>query len=44
MGPTRNSGYAEAGVEHVLVEPQERALDAWLAVVERIARISETLP
>ena len=40
----RLSGYAEAGVEHVLVEPQERALDAWLAVVERIARISEKLP
>ena len=40
----RLSGYAEAGVEHVLVESQERALDAWLAVVERIARISEKLP
>jgi probable F420-dependent oxidoreductase len=39
----RLSGYAEAGVEHVLVEPQERALDAWLAVVERVARIGEKL-
>ncbi|HJU18177.1 MAG TPA: hypothetical protein VJ770_17120, partial [Stellaceae bacterium] len=37
----RLSGYAEAGVEHVLVEPQERALDAWLQVVERIARVGE---
>jgi probable F420-dependent oxidoreductase len=41
---TRLSFYVEAGVEHVLVEPQERALDPWLAVVERIARISEKLP
>jgi probable F420-dependent oxidoreductase len=37
----RLAGYAEAGVEHILVEPQERALDAWLGVVERIARIGE---
>jgi probable F420-dependent oxidoreductase len=37
----RLAGYAEAGVDHVLVEPQERALDAWLRVVERIARIGE---
>ncbi|HZU87803.1 MAG TPA: TIGR03619 family F420-dependent LLM class oxidoreductase [Stellaceae bacterium] len=35
----RLAGYAEAGADHVLVEPQERTLDAWLKTVERIARI-----
>jgi probable F420-dependent oxidoreductase len=39
----RLAGYAEAGITHVLVEPQERALDAWLAVVERVARIGEEI-
>jgi probable F420-dependent oxidoreductase len=39
----RLAGYAEAGVEHVLVEPQERELEAWLGVVERIARIGESV-
>jgi probable F420-dependent oxidoreductase len=37
----RLAGYAEAGLDHVLVEPQERALDAWLQTVERIAHIGE---
>ena len=38
---SRLFGYAEAGVEHVLVEPFERGLDDWLAAVERIARAGE---
>jgi probable F420-dependent oxidoreductase len=33
----RLAGFAAAGVGHVLVEPTERTLDAWLATVERIA-------
>jgi probable F420-dependent oxidoreductase len=37
----RLSGYAAAGIGHVLVEPAERTLDDWLAVVERAARASE---
>ncbi len=32
------SAYAAAGVDHLLVEPQERDGPAWLAAVERIAR------
>jgi alkanesulfonate monooxygenase SsuD/methylene tetrahydromethanopterin reductase-like flavin-dependent oxidoreductase (luciferase family) len=39
----RLSAYREAGVEHVLVEPAERALDDWLRAVERIARAAEPL-
>src|SRR5215813_8114461 len=38
---TRLAAYGEAGVEHVLVEPAERALDDWLRAVERIARAAE---
>jgi probable F420-dependent oxidoreductase len=34
----RLAAYGEAGVDHVLVEPAERALDDWLRAVERIAR------
>jgi probable F420-dependent oxidoreductase len=37
----RLSGYAAAGIDHVLVEPAERGLDDWLAAVERVARIGE---
>ncbi len=37
----RLAGYGEAGVGHVLVEPAERALDDWLAAVERVARAVE---
>jgi probable F420-dependent oxidoreductase len=33
----RLSAYAEAGIGHVLVEPAERSLDAWLAAVEHAA-------
>jgi probable F420-dependent oxidoreductase len=35
---TRLAAYAEAGVGHLLVEPAERSLDAWLAAVERVAQ------
>ncbi len=33
--------YGAAGVEHVLVEPAERALEDWLRAVERVARAAE---
>ena len=34
----RLAAYGKAGVEHVLVEPAERALEDWLRSVERVAR------
>ena len=37
----RLAAYAEAGVDHVLVEPAERALDDWLRAVEWVARAAE---
>ena len=37
----RLAAYGEAGVEHILVEPAERALDDWLRAVERVARAAE---
>jgi probable F420-dependent oxidoreductase len=37
----RLAAYAEAGVDHILVEPAERALDDWLRAVERTARAAE---
>jgi len=37
----RLQGFQAVGVEHVLVEPFERELPDWLAVVERIARAGE---
>jgi hypothetical protein len=37
----RLADYGAAGVEHVLVEPAERALEDWLRAVERIARATE---
>src|SRR6516162_3930583 len=37
----RLAAYAEAGVNHILVEPAERALDDWLRAVERTARAAE---
>ena len=37
----RLAGYCAAGIEHVLVEPAERALDDWLRAVERVARAAE---
>jgi probable F420-dependent oxidoreductase len=39
----RLAAYGEAGVEHVLVEPGERALTDWLRAVERVARIAESI-
>ena len=35
------ASYAEAGVQHVVVEPAARELDDWLNTVERIARAAE---
>ncbi|HEY2538396.1 MAG TPA: TIGR03619 family F420-dependent LLM class oxidoreductase [Stellaceae bacterium] len=40
---TRLAAYRAAGVGHVLAEPAERALDDWLAAVERIARAAEAV-
>ena len=37
----RLAAYSKAGVDHVLVEPAERALGDWLRAVERVARIAE---
>jgi probable F420-dependent oxidoreductase len=39
----RLAAYGEAGIEHILVEPAERALDDWLRAVERVARAAEPL-
>jgi hypothetical protein len=39
----RLTSYGAAGVEHVLVEPAERALEDWLHAVERVARAAEPL-
>ena len=36
-------GYAEAGVQHIVLEPFERELDGWLAAVDRIAQAAEGL-
>jgi probable F420-dependent oxidoreductase len=35
------SGYAESGIQHVLLEPHSRELEDWLRTVERIARVGE---
>jgi probable F420-dependent oxidoreductase len=37
----RLAAHGEVGVDHVLIEPAERALDDWLRAVERIARAAE---
>ena len=37
----RLAAYAEAGIDHILVEPAERALDDWLRAVEWVARTAE---
>ena len=39
----RLAAYGEAGIQHVLVEPAERALEDWLRAVERIARAAEEI-
>jgi probable F420-dependent oxidoreductase len=35
------AAYCEAGVDHILVEPAERALDDWLRAVDRVARAAK---
>src|SRR5580692_9925206 len=35
------AAYAAAGVQHVLLEPMERGLDAWLSAVDDAARLIE---
>src|SRR5262249_31958730 len=37
----RLAAYAEAGIDHILVEPAERALDDWLRAVGWVARAAE---
>jgi alkanesulfonate monooxygenase SsuD/methylene tetrahydromethanopterin reductase-like flavin-dependent oxidoreductase (luciferase family) len=37
----RLAAYCEAGVDHILVEPAERALDDWLRAVDRVARAAK---
>ena len=37
----RLAGYGEAGVGHVLVEPAEWEIEAWLRAVERVASAAE---
>jgi probable F420-dependent oxidoreductase len=37
------AAYADAGVQHVLLEPMERELDAWLRTVEDAARLMAEL-
>jgi probable F420-dependent oxidoreductase len=37
----RLAAYGAAGVEHVLIEPAERALEDWLRAVERVAGAAE---
>jgi probable F420-dependent oxidoreductase len=39
----RLAGYGDVGVDHVLVEPAERALDDWLRAVERVARAAASI-
>jgi alkanesulfonate monooxygenase SsuD/methylene tetrahydromethanopterin reductase-like flavin-dependent oxidoreductase (luciferase family) len=40
---TRLQAYAQAGIQHLVLEPTARELDDWLAAVERIARAGEGL-
>jgi probable F420-dependent oxidoreductase len=40
----RLDAYAEVGVQHVLIEPFDRAIGDWLATVERAARAGEEIP
>ncbi|MGA7864725.1 MAG: hypothetical protein WCA23_12180, partial [Stellaceae bacterium] len=37
----RLAAYRAAGVEHILVEPAEPALEDWLRAVQRVARTAE---
>ncbi len=36
---TRMQGYADAGIQHLMLEPTERDIEGWLRNVERIARV-----
>jgi probable F420-dependent oxidoreductase len=40
---TRLEAYRAAGVQHVLVAPEERGLEEYLAAIERVARCAEDL-
>jgi probable F420-dependent oxidoreductase len=40
---TRLTGYAEAGVDHVVIEPMAREIEDWLHAVEQIAQAAEPL-
>lgn len=37
----RIQGYADAGIQHLMLEPTERDIEGWLGNVERIARVRE---
>jgi hypothetical protein len=37
------AGYAEAGVQHVLVAPEDRDVETYLATVEKVWRCGEGL-
>ncbi len=39
----RLAAFGAAGVDHVLVEPFERGLDAWLTAVERVAAAAQSV-
>jgi hypothetical protein len=39
----RLDAYKAAGVQHVLVAPEERSIEEYLNVVERVARCAEGL-
>ena len=39
----RLEAYKAAGIQHVLIAPEEREIDEYLAVVERVARCAEGL-
>ena len=39
----RLEAYKSAGIEHVLLAPEERELDEYLAAVERVAKCVEGL-
>jgi len=34
------AGLEEAGVQHVLIEPMERELEAWLSATEQVAKLA----
>ena len=36
----RIAGYADAGVQHVMVHPQDREIDDWDEVIEGVGRLA----